>query len=114
MATIATLYGLSVEELLPEKSPLNVVAAFVQEADPCISTSLAAVAGFSEKLWQANSTLCKSGSGINCWTGYFGNDLPPTMPETLPASYGPKCQLGNGDAKHRLNFLRLQLGNVPL
>ncbi len=47
VARIAALYGLSIEELLPEKRLLNVVATLVQEADPGTLKSLAASTGYS-------------------------------------------------------------------
>lgn len=63
VARIASLYGLTIEELLPEKRLLNVVSTLVQEADPGTLKSLAASTGYSVDAWPSGPVRVPAGLG---------------------------------------------------
>ena len=105
VARIAAVYGVSIEDLLPEKSPLNTVVTLVQEADPCTLKNLAASTGLSVKAL-AKRTLAGANSTwlTDWWIGYFGSDLSPTMSQTPRVQFCPQCLIGDAQTQ----FLRLR------
>ena len=115
IARIAALYGVSVEELLPEKRPLIAVTALVQEADPCTLASLAACTGLSVKA-MAKRTLAGASRAwrTDWWIGHFGSDLSPTMSPTPRLQLCPRCLIGDGHPQTPFLKLRWQCAAVTI